>query len=39
LSTEVDYDHRSFFFDQIENGVYVRMAIIDLLLKAMDNEF
>jgi aspartate carbamoyltransferase catalytic subunit len=32
ISTEVDDDPRSAYFRQAQNGVYVRMALLDLLL-------
>ncbi|CEF65096.1 CAD protein [Strongyloides ratti] len=33
ISTELDYDERAAYFRQMENGVYVRMALLTLLLK------
>lgn len=30
INTEVDYDDRCIYFEQIKNGVYVRMAVLDL---------
>ena len=30
INTEVDYDDRCVYFEQIKNGVYVRMAVLDL---------
>lgn len=30
INTEVDYDNRCVYFEQIKNGVYVRMAVLDL---------
>jgi aspartate carbamoyltransferase catalytic subunit len=32
ISTEVDTDPRSAYFRQAHNGVYVRMALLDMLL-------
>jgi len=32
LSTDLDNDPRSIYFDQVKNGLYVRMVIISLLL-------
>ena len=32
ISTEVDNDPRAMYFTQIENGVYMRMAILDYIL-------
>ena len=32
INTNVDDDHRAKYFDQVENGVYVRAAIIDFIL-------
>mmetsp|Transcript_11135 Transcript_11135/g.14061 ORF Transcript_11135/g.14061 Transcript_11135/m.14061 type:complete len:369 (-) Transcript_11135:194-1300(-) len=33
ISTDVDSDPRAAYFRQMENGLYVRMAILDLVLK------
>lgn len=33
LSTDLDHDPRAAYFDQIHNGVYVRMALLDLILR------
>ena len=30
INTEVDYDDRCVYFEQMKNGVYVRMAVLDL---------
>lgn len=32
ISTDIDNDPRAIYFDQVKNGLYVRMAIITLLL-------
>ncbi len=32
ISPDVDRDPRAFYFKQAENGVYVRMALIDMIL-------
>ena len=32
INTNVDDDNRAKYFDQVENGVYVRAAIIDFIL-------
>ena len=32
LSTDLDVDPRNKYFEQVENGVYVRMAIIAYIL-------
>jgi aspartate carbamoyltransferase catalytic subunit len=32
LSTEIDEDPRCVYFKQMQNGVYMRMAILDKLL-------
>ncbi len=32
IATEIDNDPRAFYFNQMQNGLYVRMAIIDYLL-------
>ena len=34
ISTEVDDDPRAHYFDQLKNGMYVRMALISKLLEA-----
>ena len=44
INTEVDYDDRCVYFEQIKNGVYVRMAVLDLYhsfikYKHMKTEF
>lgn len=36
ISTEVDSDKRAKYFDQVENGLYVRMALFALVLGAID---
>lgn len=33
LSTDLDNDPRSAYFEQIRNGVFVRMALLDLILR------
>uniref|UniRef100_A0A0K0F2V2 CAD protein n=1 Tax=Strongyloides venezuelensis TaxID=75913 RepID=A0A0K0F2V2_STRVS len=33
ISTELDHDERAAYFRQMDNGVYVRMALLTLLLK------
>jgi carbamoyl-phosphate synthase/aspartate carbamoyltransferase/dihydroorotase len=33
ISTEVDSDPRAVYFKQVENGVYMRMAILDTLFR------
>jgi len=32
ISVEVDSDPRAAYFDQVKNGVYMRMAILDDIL-------
>ena len=32
LSTELDNDNKSKYFEQVKNGVYIRMAIIEKIL-------
>jgi hypothetical protein len=32
ISTDIDHDPRAAYFRQMENGMYVRMAILSLLL-------
>lgn len=34
LSTDLDNDKRSKYFEQVKNGVYVRMAIIDFVINS-----
>ncbi len=36
IATEVDSDPRAAYFRQMENGLYVRMAILDLILSKND---
>ena len=36
IATEVDSDPRAAYFRQMENGLYVRMAILDLIVKKFD---
>lgn len=36
ISTVVDSDHRARYFEQAGNGLYVRMALIDTILKLQD---
>ena len=36
IAPEVDGDERAAYFEQIENGVYVRMALIMALLQIPD---
>ena len=31
IPVEIDNDHRAVYFNQVENGLYMRMAILDLL--------
>lgn len=38
LSTDLDDDPRSIYFEQVKNGLYVRMAIITLLLAQKKGE-
>ena len=33
LHTEVDNDPRAVYFEQVKNGVYMRMAILDSILQ------
>ncbi len=33
ISTEIDNDPRAKYFDQVENGMYVRMALLAIVLK------
>jgi aspartate carbamoyltransferase catalytic subunit len=33
IHTSIDKDPRAKYFDQVQNGLYIRMALIDLLLK------
>ena len=37
IATEVDDDPRAKYFDQVENGRYVRMALI-LIMLGLQNE-
>ena len=40
ISIEVDKDPRAKYFEQVKNGVYVRMAILyAILFKELDNTF
>ena len=40
ISIEVDEDPRAKYFEQVKNGVYVRMAILyAILFKELDNTF
>lgn len=40
ITTDVDNDRRAKYFEQVKNGVYVRMAVIyTLLFKELDNIF
>ena len=34
IAPEVDDDRRAFYFQQIRNGLYVRMALLRMLLDA-----
>ena len=34
IATEVDDDRRAFYFQQIRNGLYVRMALLRMLFEA-----
>ncbi|RJO60128.1 aspartate carbamoyltransferase [candidate division WS5 bacterium] len=36
ISVEVDSDSRAKYFDQVENGLYIRMALFALVLGAVD---
>lgn len=36
IAVEVDTDERAKYFDQVENGLYVRMALFALILGAID---
>ena len=38
ISVEVDNDPRAAYFKQVQNGVYVRMALI-LILLGLDKQF
>lgn len=38
ISTEVDSDPRAAYFRQMENGVYVRMALLALIFGANDRS-
>ena len=33
LSTDLDEDKRSKYFQQLQNGIYIRMALIDNMLE------
>lgn len=35
LPTDIDTDERAIYFEQAQNGLYVRMAILYLLLNSM----
>lgn len=37
IEKEVDNDHRAIYFEQAENGLYVRMALLDLLLNKSED--
>ena len=39
ISPEVDTDKRAVYFEQMKNGVFVRMAILDALLMGEELEF
>jgi len=36
ISPEVDSDRRAFYFHQIQNGLYIRMALLRMLLRPQD---
>jgi aspartate carbamoyltransferase catalytic subunit len=36
IATEVDNDPRAKYFDQVENGLYIRMALLALVLNKSD---
>lgn len=38
LDTSCDENERSVYFEQIKNGIYIRMAIIHILLRLDDEE-
>ena len=38
IATEVDADPRAAYFRQAHNGVYIRMALLDLVLNTKDGE-
>ncbi len=38
ISTDVDCDPRAKYFDQVENGLFVRMALLSLVLGKIDIE-
>lgn len=38
ISIDVDMDNRAAYFDQVQNGVYVRMALIMTLLGLTDPQ-
>jgi aspartate carbamoyltransferase catalytic subunit len=35
ISTDIDNDSRAVYFKQVENGVYMRMAILDTIFSAV----
>ena len=37
IAKEVDFDPRAVYFQQMENGMYVRMAILNFILSAPVN--
>ena len=38
LDTSCDENERSVYFEQIKNGIFIRMAIIHILLRLDDEE-
>jgi aspartate carbamoyltransferase catalytic subunit len=38
IATEVDSDPRAAYFRQMENGMYIRMALLDLILGSKYKE-
>ena len=38
ISMDVDQDCRAAYFDQVQNGVYIRMALIMALLRLLDPQ-
>ncbi|MBO5037093.1 MAG: aspartate carbamoyltransferase [Clostridia bacterium] len=38
ITEEVDYDSRAMYFKQVQNGLYVRMALIVKMLEAREGE-
>ena len=38
ISTKIDDDPRACYFKQVKNGKFIRMALIQMLLKEVENE-